>query len=164
MVKHLPTIQETWVWSLGWEDPLEDGMAAHSSILAWRIQWTEEPGGLQSTGSQRVRHDWVTNIHTHVYKSFSTMFGKHLIIIFFLKQNGNKWKLYHDKGTFSIFFWDLDSTGPQDWSKLDEYQEGRPYAIRPFLWGAITYDSFLEWPATPPERKGWRRVSENLLM
>ena len=47
-----------WVWSLRWEDPLEEGMGTHSSILAWRIPWTEEPGGLQSMGSQRVRHDW----------------------------------------------------------------------------------------------------------
>ena len=46
------------VESLGWKDPLEEGMATHSSILAWRIPWTEEPGGLQSTGLQRVRHDW----------------------------------------------------------------------------------------------------------
>ena len=48
---------ETWVQSLGWEDPLEEEMAIHSSILAWRIPWTEEPGRLQTTGSQRVRHD-----------------------------------------------------------------------------------------------------------
>ena len=59
MVKNLPAIRETWVRSLGWEDPLEKGMATHCSILAWRIPWTEEPGGLQSMGSQRVRHDWV---------------------------------------------------------------------------------------------------------
>ena len=57
MVKRLSAMQETWVRSLGWEDPLEKEMAAHSSILAWRIPWTEEPGGLQSTGSQRVGHD-----------------------------------------------------------------------------------------------------------
>ena len=49
--------QETWVSSLGWKDPLEEGMATHSSILAWRIPWTEEPGGLQSMGLLRVRHD-----------------------------------------------------------------------------------------------------------
>ena len=53
-VKNLPAMQETWVQSLGWEDLLEKGMATHSSILAWRIPWTEEPGGLQSTGSQRT--------------------------------------------------------------------------------------------------------------
>ena len=54
MVKNLPAMQETWVRFLGQEDPLEKGMATHSSILAWRIPWTEEPGGLQSVGSQRV--------------------------------------------------------------------------------------------------------------
>ena len=57
MVKKLPAIQETWVRSLGQEDPLEKEMATHSSILAWRIPWTEEPGSLQSMGSQRVGHD-----------------------------------------------------------------------------------------------------------
>ena len=51
MVKNLPAMQEAWVQFLGWEDPLEKGMATHSSILAWRIPWTEEPGGLQSLGS-----------------------------------------------------------------------------------------------------------------
>ena len=56
-VKRLPAMQETWVRSLGWEDPLEKEMAIHSSILAWRIPWTEEPGRLQSMGSQRVGHD-----------------------------------------------------------------------------------------------------------
>ena len=56
---HLPIqkTQETWVMSLGWEDPLEQKMATHFSIPAWRIPWTEEPGGLQSMGSQRVRHN-----------------------------------------------------------------------------------------------------------
>ena len=66
MVKNLPAIQETWVQSLGWEDPLEEGMATHSSILAWSIPWTEEPGGLQSRGLQRVRQDWATWL-THAY-------------------------------------------------------------------------------------------------
>ena len=55
--------QERQVMSLGWEDPLEEGMATHSSILAWRIPWTEEPGGLQSIGLQRVRHDWSNLAH-----------------------------------------------------------------------------------------------------
>ena len=56
------TRRETWVWSLSWEDPLQKGIATHSSILAWRIPRTEEPGKLQSMESQRVRHDWVTGI------------------------------------------------------------------------------------------------------
>ena len=57
MVKNLPAMQETWVRSLGWEDPLEKGMATHSSILAWKIPWTEVPGRLQSMGSHRVEHN-----------------------------------------------------------------------------------------------------------
>ena len=57
MVKHLPAMQETPVQSLGREDPLKKEMVTHSSLLAWEIPWTEEPGGLQSVGSQRVRHD-----------------------------------------------------------------------------------------------------------
>ena len=57
MVKRLPEMWETWVQSLGWEDPLEKEMATHSSTLAWKIPWTEETGRLQSMGSQRVGHD-----------------------------------------------------------------------------------------------------------
>ena len=60
-VKSLPAMQETWVQFLGWKDPLEKEIATHSSILAWRIPWTEEPGGLQSMGSQRLGHDRVNN-------------------------------------------------------------------------------------------------------
>ena len=60
VVKDRPAMQETGVWSLGQEDPLEKEMATHSSILAWRIPWTEEPGSLQSMGLQRARHDWTT--------------------------------------------------------------------------------------------------------
>ena len=56
-VKNPPAMQENQVLSLGWEDPLEEGMATHSSVLAWRIPWTEEPSGLQSMGSKRVRHN-----------------------------------------------------------------------------------------------------------
>ena len=64
VVKNLPAMWETWVRSLSWEDPLEKGMATYSSIFAWRIPWTEKPGGLQSMGLQRVRHDWVANTFT----------------------------------------------------------------------------------------------------
>ena len=60
MVKNLPEMKKAWVPSLGWENPLEQDMVTHSSTLAWRISWTEEPGGLQPMGSQRVGHDWVT--------------------------------------------------------------------------------------------------------
>ena len=73
MVKNMPAMQETHVRSLGQEDPLEKGMATHSSILAWRIPWTEEPGRLQLKRSQRVGHDWA-NKHTH-----------HIIFLFYVK-------------------------------------------------------------------------------
>ena len=69
MVNNLSAMQETWVRSLVQEDPLEKEMATHSSILAWRILWTEEPGGLQSVGSQRVRHD----SHKHTVQSDDQM-------------------------------------------------------------------------------------------
>ena len=68
MVKNLPAMQESRVHSLGQEDPLEKGMATHSSILAWRIPWSEEPCGLQSMGLQRVRQNWAANMY---YPSFS---------------------------------------------------------------------------------------------
>ena len=72
MVKNLPAMQETWVGSLGWEDTLEEGIATHSNILVWRIPQTEEPGGLQSIGSQK---SWTqlnqlsmqAHTHTHTY-------------------------------------------------------------------------------------------------
>ena len=62
-IKNLPAMQETQVQILDWEDPLEDEMTTHSSILAWRIPRTEEPGGLQSLGSRRVRHNLATHFH-----------------------------------------------------------------------------------------------------
>ena len=79
-VKNLSAMQETWVWFLEWEDPWEKEMATHFSILAWKIPWTEEPGRLQSIGSQRVGHNWVTMgvcvcvcvcTHTHISFTFN---------------------------------------------------------------------------------------------
>ena len=84
MVKNLPAMQETQVPSLGLEDLLEKRMATNSSILAWRIPWTGEPGGLQSMGSQRVQHDWMINTFTYSQNSF----------IFFIKMCLSKMLLY----------------------------------------------------------------------
>ena len=70
MVKNLPAVRETWVQSLGREDPLEKEMATHSSILGWKIPWTEEPGGIQSMGSQRLGHNWVTNAYSIKYEQY----------------------------------------------------------------------------------------------
>ena len=79
MVKNLPAIQETWVQSPGAEDALEKEMATHSSILAWRIPWTEEPGRLQSMGSQRGGHSWATTTlsPSNVMNSVELNFGLH---------------------------------------------------------------------------------------
>ena len=81
MVKHLPAMWKTWVLSLGWEDPLEKEMATHSSILAWSIPWTEEPGGLQSMESQRVGHNRATS-HTYIQ-----LYNCIYIYIFYLTKN-----------------------------------------------------------------------------
>ena len=67
MIKSLPAVQETRIRPLGWDDPLEKEMATHSSILAWKIPWMEQPGGLQSMGSQRVGHFWATSLHLDPY-------------------------------------------------------------------------------------------------
>ena len=75
-VKNPPTMQEmqeVWVQSLGWENPPEEGMVIHSSILAWRIPQTEEPGRLRCIGSQRVRHDWAANTNTHPTNTIISM-------------------------------------------------------------------------------------------
>ena len=81
MVKNLPARQDTQVWSLGGEDPLEKEIPTHSSILVWRIQWTEEPGGLRSMASQIVRHDWVTSTTITI----SSLFCKRITPLFFAR-------------------------------------------------------------------------------
>ena len=77
MVKNLSAKAEdieTWVRSLGWGDPLEEGMATHSSILAWRIPWTEEPGGLQFIELQRIEHDSSDLAHVHTFYTLETLY------------------------------------------------------------------------------------------
>ena len=78
-VKNPPEMWETWVWSLGWEDLLEEGMAIHSSILAWGIPRTEKLSGLQSLGSQRIWHDWATKHISH-FKRYEQMNNSILFI------------------------------------------------------------------------------------
>ena len=88
-VKNLPAIQEPRVQSLGRDGPLEKGMAPHSSILAWRIPWAAEPGGLQSMGSQSLRHDWATKTYTHgnfqmlCHVQYYIMYSKFKLILIF---------------------------------------------------------------------------------
>ena len=86
MVKRLPAVQETRVWSLGWEDPMEKEMATYCITLAWKIPWMEEPGRLQSMGLQRVGHDWATSLTQNNYngniKYYWSQIITNLIIIF----------------------------------------------------------------------------------
>ena len=82
-----------WVWSVGPEDPLEEGMASHSSILAWRISWTEEPGGLLSTGLQRVRHNW-SNSAQHNLKEV-TPFESQVSLL--LNGDNNTWLYLYNR-------------------------------------------------------------------
>ena len=88
-VKNPPAMQETQVQSLGWEDPLENGMTSHSSILAWRIPWTEEPGKLQSMGLQRVRHDWATN-------TFTLTLNNYYFIVEWMSVSHLSWPIFMD--------------------------------------------------------------------
>ena len=90
-LKHLPPMWETWVWSLGQEDPLEKEMATHSSILAWRVSWTEEPGRLQSAGSRRVRHNWATSLHFSSHTHQCLLF---VVILMVVILTGMSWYLY----------------------------------------------------------------------
>ena len=104
-VKYLPAVQETWVWTLGREDPLEKGMATHSSILAWRSPWMEEPGRLQSTGSQRVRHDWSTSLHFTYRNLWTDIHTCH--IRFFTYSIRKRWPryLYKNMEIFILHIW-----------------------------------------------------------
>ena len=89
---------ETQVWSLSWEDPLEKEMATHSSILAWRIPWTEEPGRPQSTGSQRVGHDWTTSLHfIYIYICIYTHI--HILLLLFLWRTLTDTAIIQDKNS-----------------------------------------------------------------
>ena len=91
-LKCLPAMWETWLRSLGWEDPLEKGMATLSSVLAWRIPWTEGPDGLQSMGSQRVGQDGVTNTFTLTY--FANIASQSLVLFYsFYSMLGLPWWL-----------------------------------------------------------------------
>ena len=81
MVKRMSAMQETWVRSLGWEDTLEKEMATHSSTLAWKIPWTEEPGRLQSMGSQRVGHGWATSLSLLIDILASRETGKRDVLV-----------------------------------------------------------------------------------
>ena len=113
MVKNLPAMWETQVWTLDWEDPLEKGMATHSSILAWRIPWIEEPGGLQSVGLQRVAYNWESNTFTFALvttgsEEWKNRWPRICVVVYLLCILRRNMKL--DAGAwFFIFFSNVDA-------------------------------------------------------
>ena len=119
-LKCLPAMRETWIQSLGREDPLEKEMATHSSILAWRIPWMEEPGGLQSMGSQRVGHDWVTSLSLSISPPV--------------------WHFSSVALSFSFFLHDLQelSSLTRDWTCTTAVKE-----LSPNHWTARKFSQFL---------------------
>ena len=131
MVKNLPTIEKTQVWSLGQEDPLQKGMATHSSILAWRLPWTEGPDRLQSMGSQRVGHDWVTNTISLSRKQVVHTYNKKEGIrgcgcwIFGKQNDGSRWIfLIASINIFSVFL-----LGRKFMTNLDSILKGRDITL-----------------------------------
>ena len=125
MVKNLPAVQDTRVQSLGLEDSLEKVMATHSSLLAWRIPWTEQPGGLQSIWSQRVGHNWVTHTHTHTHKSHVTL-AIHILTLTLRGLNHQRFLFYSSYMPVSGQLVALFHTYPIQWPRLT--------TILPSLW------------------------------
>ena len=125
MVKHPPTMRETRVWFLGRDDPLEKEMGTHSSILAWRIPWMEEPGRLQSTGSQRVGHNWATSLSNHRTKIQPPASGKLQLLAWYGKTQPTPSRSTSFRtpwtsqpavsGTSPIHQWFYTSSGPLGW-------------------------------------------------
>ena len=115
MVGNLPAMKETWVWSLCEEDSLEKGIATHSSILAWRIPWTEEPGGLQSVGLQRVRQDWMT--FTFRGELYLTMDSREFVVYCSVKV----YRILELGGTFKILLPSLLLAESLNWVYFVDY-------------------------------------------
>ena len=129
MVKRLPTMRETRVQSLGWEDLLEKEMATHSSTLAWKIPWMEEPGRLQSMGSQRVGHDWATSLSLS-YKSVSTMLDEGLTKNIERDGEIGNYKL-NEIGTLSMKF--------KKWNKLDKSERSSDMDHEKWKWKLLSH-------------------------
>ena len=119
-------MQEMWVWSLIWEDPLEQEMTTHSSVFAWKMPWPEEPGGLPSTGSQRARHNWVTKQEQQLYLG---------LILSWYSENVHRWKGEEKKGR---------QRGKKEWREGGKASWPRvTFRKGPLLQGG--------WGAVPPE-------------
>ena len=152
MVKNLPTLQDTRVWSLGWENLLEKGMATPSSILAWRIPRTEEPGGLLSMGSQRVRHNWTLALSVP-YFSRGKLKAAHHIEISLVRMDGGCFTVFTPLLIHSLisllFCWSFPATCPVlPWGRFQPSgvimckDQTLPLSSFhwQFLWNNVSYD------------------------
>ena len=134
MVKRLSAMWETWVQPLGcWEDPLETEMATHSSTLAWKIPWMEEPGGLQSMGLQRVGHDWETSLHFVTREKLVSWSGCRL------EKNFQMWNRM--RGKYSLLQWEMllerEVSSRENWqqgSLVHFYAQGTRSGIVVGMW------------------------------
>ena len=125
VVKNLPTVQETRFLSLGRENPLEKELTTHSSILAWKIPWTEEPGRLQSMGSQRVRHDWATNTSLHPPLLGWIVFGLFYLCFYLIQISG----IGHILVGFVCLFFFFPKTDPLTFSVLFYLPVSHPFTF-----------------------------------
>ena len=154
MVKNLPAVQGTRLWSLGQEDPLEKEMAIHSSILAWKIPWTEELGRLQSMGSQRVRNDWATSLnYWKVISQASLLFSK--IVTLFPSW---KYTLNNVEGQVQVRLQTICRESMQDWKTQRKQNlvpaSGLPLSLPlkwllPTGWGVSCAHKWLPQPTCP---------------
>ena len=143
-LKHLPGMWETQVWSLGWEDPLEKAMAPHSSTLACRIPWREEPGRLKSMGSQRVGHDWATHTLTHTAFSKPSLNIWKFMVHILLKPSLQNFEHYFTSmwdGCNCAVVWAFFGI-----AFLWDWMESRPF---PVLWPLLSFPNLLAYWVQP---------------
>ena len=165
VVKNLPAMQETKIWSVSQEDPLEKGMASHSSILAGKIPCTEKLGGLQSTGSQRVRHDWRdyararTHTHTHTHRTILNLLTFPSILSCFLPVSVDT-GVSQDSWLFKPKPFPVNPKGNQPWMSIGRTNAE---AEAPLLWPPDARADSLEKTLTLGKiegrgRRGWQRM------
>ena len=171
-VKHLPAMQETWDRSLGWEDPLEKEMATHSSILAWRISWTQEPGGLQSIGSQRVRHNWGNGKECSNYFTIALISHARKVMLKILQARLQQYVNHELQAGFRKGRWTRDQNANICWiiEKAGEFQKSIYFCFidycKAFYCGdhanwKILRDGNTTPPYLPPEKSECRSRSNN---
>ena len=152
--------QETWVQSLCWEDPLQKGMATHSNILAWRIAWTEETGGLEPMGSQRIGHYWITNIHTRSLQHFSCFVPWSLLCMNKRKMQSIFLILLFSSSCLTLFDpTDCSTPGFPVLHYLPEFAQTQPGDLTHVFWGSYIGSRFFTVSTTWEAKYSWYLIS-----